>query len=144
MNWLVMGIAVVGGIAVAIQAGINGALGKKVGVVEGSLISFAIGTLALLIATVLFGKGNLASVVSVPKWQLLGGFLGAIYILIMIFAVPKIGVATAVVCLITGQILTSTIIDHFNLFGGRQIPVDWKRITGIVFLAIALVLFYKK
>ena len=52
-------LAIIGGIAVAIQGQINGGLGKKVGVFEASFVSFAIGTLALLFAVLFFGKGNL-------------------------------------------------------------------------------------
>jgi transporter family-2 protein len=61
-----------------------------------------------------------------------------------IMAVPKIGVASALIALVIGQLTTSTIIDHFELIGGRHIPIDWKRIVGLVFLVIALFLFYKK
>ncbi|GAX89069.1 DMT family transporter [Effusibacillus lacus] len=67
-----------------------------------------------------------------------------INIFMMVLVVPKIGVATALVCVITGQIFASTVIDHFQLFGGRQIPIDGKRIAGILFLALALWLFYKR
>ena len=41
-------LALIGGMALATQGQINGGLGKKVGVFEGSFISFSVGTLALL------------------------------------------------------------------------------------------------
>ncbi|MMZ52247.1 hypothetical protein D1872_140050 [compost metagenome] len=128
----------------SMQAGVNGALGKRVGTVEGAFISFAVGTLALLLLAIFMGKGNILSVFSVPKWQLIGGLLGALYIFIMVLAVPKIGVGSAVVAVIAGQMLTSTFIDHFNIFGGRQILIDWKRVVALILLAFALYLFNKK
>lgn len=128
----------------SMQAGVNGALGKRVGTVEGAFISFAVGTLALLLLAIFMGKGNILSVFSVPKWQLIGGLLGALYIFIMVLAVPKIGVGSAVVAVIAGQMLASTFIDHFNVFGGRQILIDWKRVVALILLAFALYLFNKK
>lgn len=128
----------------SMQAGVNGALGKRVGTVEGAFISFAVGTLALLLLVIFMGKGNILSVFSVPKWQLIGGLLGALYIFIMVLAVPKIGVGSAVVAVIAGQMLASTFIDHFNVFGGKQILIDWKRVVALILLAFALYLFNKK
>lgn len=49
-------LALAGGIAVAFQAQINGGLGKKAGAIEGSFISFAVGTLVLLFAVLFSGK----------------------------------------------------------------------------------------
>lgn len=144
MNWIMTLVVLLGGAATAVQAGVNGVLGRKVGTIEGAFTSFLIGTVALFLLMMFVGKGNVAEIVSLPKWQLTGGLLGALYIVGMVFAVPKIGVASAMVAVIAGQIVTSTIIDHFGLIGGKPIPIDWQRVVGIVLLAGALVLFYKK
>ncbi|UFJ43100.1 DMT family transporter [Brevibacillus humidisoli] len=144
MNGLMMLLSLVAGIGVAAQAGINGALGKKIGTIEASFISFAIGTLCLLLLVIFFGKGNLLTTLTQPKWMLLGGLLGAIYVFAMVLSVPKIGVATTLLAVIAGQIIASTVIDHFGLVGGRQIPLDWQRMLGILLLAAALLLFYRK
>src|SRR5688500_13834934 len=90
-------LAVLGGITIAIQGQINGGLGKKVGVIEASFISFGIGTLALLFIVLFAGNGNISAIASVPKWQLTGGLLGAIYVIVIVLVVPQIGVAPALV-----------------------------------------------
>ncbi|MBP1932190.1 DMT family transporter [Ammoniphilus resinae] len=143
MNWLFALFGVLGGVAIGVQASINGGLGKKIGAIEGSLVSFAIGTVVLLLLFIFFGKGQILSVGSVPKWQLTGGLLGAFYIFISILIVPKIGVATSLITVIVGQVAMGTLIDHFGLFGGRQIPVDWQRVLAIVLLCAALYFFYR-
>lgn len=144
MKWLFPLLAFIGGVAVACQAQINGGLGKKAGAIEGAFISFAIGTLALFFMVLFFGKGNLASVFSVPKWQLFGGLLGAFYVSVMILAVPKIGVAPALVSVIAGQLIFGALIDHFGWFGGQVIPLDIKKIIAIVLLFCSLYLFNHK
>ncbi|WP_286883865.1 DMT family transporter [Aneurinibacillus sp. UBA3580] len=144
MNWLFVVFTVIAGAVLSVQAGVNGALGKKVGTIEGSFISFTVGTLVLFLLTIFMGKGNILAAFSVPKWQLIGGLLGAIYVFVMILAVPKIGVGSSLIAVIAGQMLASTLIDHFNVFGGKQILIDWKRIVALILLAFALYLFNKR
>lgn len=137
-------LAIIGGIAVAIQGQVNGMLGKKAGVFEGAFISFAVGTIALFFTVLFFGKGNLSVVATVPKWQLIGGLLGVVYLSIAVFSVPKIGVAPTLVAVIAGQIIMGAIIDHFGLFGGMQIPLDLKKMVAIGLLFVSLYLFNHK
>ena len=84
-------LALIGGIAVAFQSQINGGLGKKVGVIEGAFINFSVGTLALLFILLFFGQGDISAISTVPKWQLIGGLLGAFFVVIQVVTVPKIG-----------------------------------------------------
>lgn len=144
MKWLFPFLALAGGAALGFQAVINGGLGKKVGTVEGAFISFAIGTLALFFVVVFFGKGNISTVSEVPKWQLIGGLLGALYVFIMVLAVPKIGVAPTMVAIIAGQLLIGAVIDHFGLLGGKQVPLDFKKIIALMMLFGALYLYNQK
>ena len=88
-------LALIGGMALATQGQINGGLGKKVGVFEGSFISFSVGTLALLFILLFFGTGNISALSTVPKWQLTGGLLGAFYVVVQVIVVPKIGVSAS-------------------------------------------------
>jgi bacterial/archaeal transporter family-2 protein len=137
-------LALIGGIAVAIQSQVNGNLGRNVGVIEASFISFLIGTLALFFAVLFFGNGNLLAVATVPKWQLLGGLMGAVYVLILVFSVPKIGVAAALAGIIAGQVIMGAVIDHFGMFGGERFPIDAKKLIAILLLFISLYLFNHK
>lgn len=137
-------LAIIGGISSATQTGVNGELSKKIGVLETSFTSFFVGTIALLFIVLFLGKGNLLGVFSAPKWQLTGGLLGAVFVYSLVFAAPKIGVASTLVAVITGQILTSTILDHFGLISGKSIPIDWNRGIGILLMAGALFFFFRR
>ncbi|WP_420490572.1 DMT family transporter [Neobacillus drentensis] len=136
-------LAIIGGTLIGTQAGINGVLGKKIGVIEGSFVSFFIGTIILLLLAIFMGKGDLLKVTTVPKWQLFGGVLGAGYVTIMVAVVPRIGVASAITAVIVGQLLISVTLDHFGIFIKHPIPIDGYRITGLVLLLISLFLIFK-
>jgi bacterial/archaeal transporter family-2 protein len=137
-------LAVLGGMAVAIQGQINGGLGKKVGVIEGSFISFTVGSLALLFILLFFGTGNISAIGTVPKWQLIGGLLGAFFVIVQVLVVPKIGVSTTLIAVIVGQIILGAVIDHFGLFGGNRLPIDKQKMIAIVFLLFSIILYIKK
>ncbi|NNU84571.1 DMT family transporter [Geobacillus sp. BMUD] len=144
MKWLWMTMALAAGMAVSVQAGVNGGLGRRVGVLEGAFVSFFIGTIVLFFVQLFFGKGELLAMFSVPKWQLTGGILGAFYVFVMVLIVPKIGVANSLMAVIAGQLVMSSIVDHFGLFGGQRIPFDWTRFAAMGFLFLALWLFFRK
>ncbi len=136
-------LTLLGGIGISVQSAINGALGKRVGTLEGAFLSFLIGTLGLTLVMLFFGKGNLLEMFQVPKWNLLGGLLGALYVSVMVIAVPKLGVGVFVISTIVGQLAMSMTIDHFGLFGGQRIPFDGQRLLGVLLLVAALILIFR-
>jgi len=144
MNWIVLLFVFIAGAATSIQAGVNGALGKKVGIVEASFISFLVGTIFMTIIFLFLRKGNISNIVDTPKWQFTGGLLGSFYIMVMVVAVPRIGIAASLVTLIIGQLTCSTIIDHFGIIHGNPIPINWNRIAGLGLMGIAVFLYYFK
>ncbi|MGG3007643.1 DMT family transporter [Geobacillus stearothermophilus] len=100
------------------------------------------GTIVLFLVQLFFGKGELLAMFSTPKWQLTGGILGAFYVFVMVLIVPKVGVANSLAAVIAGQLVMSSIIDHFGLFGGQRIPFDMTRLAAIACLFLALWLFF--
>ncbi|KVG64536.1 DMT family transporter [Burkholderia pseudomultivorans] len=70
----------------------------------------------------------------IPWWAFSGGLFGAIFIALAIFTIPKLGAASFLVLVVTGQILASMTIDHFGWFGLVQRPVDVSRLVGIALL----------
>lgn len=144
MKWLYVAFAIFGGIMVGIQAPINGSLGKKIGAIEGSFFSFLVGTIALFFVMTLLGKGNFGEVVHLPKWQLIGGLLGAIFVTSTVTSVPRIGAAAAISAAILGQMLGSMIIDHYGFFGVTRIPLSPSRLMGGVLMLGGLYLILRK
>ncbi|MFZ0371525.1 MAG: DMT family transporter [Halobacillus sp.] len=143
MQLLLMLLVFIGGIGVAVQSSVNGGLGQKIGVFEGAFTSFLVGTVVLFLVMLFFGKGNIVNVFQVPKWQLLGGVLGAFFVSTMVLAVPRIGVGVAIFTLISAQLIASSLIDHFGWLGMKQIPLDGQRIAGMALMIIAILLYTK-
>jgi transporter family-2 protein len=141
---LLMTLMFCGGIAVALQPSINARLAEKIGVVESSTVSFAVGTAALLLVVLWQGRGGLREIGSASWWELTGGLLGAAFVTLTILVVPRIGTASAMTATITAQLVTGLVIDHYGLFGLRSVPFDPKRGLGVALLLLGAALVYRR
>lgn len=134
-----------GGMAVAVQPSINGRLAQRVGAIESSCISFAVGTLILFIVVLLGGRiGNLRGVADASWWELTGGLFGAAFVTLTIVIVPRIGTASAMAATIAAQLITGLLLDQLGIFGFRAIPMDGKRALGVALLLAGAGLVFRR
>ena len=126
----------VAGALVAIQPSVNARLAQKVGLLESSSISFMVGTSFLLFLTQIFGRGSFGAITQVSWWELTGGLMGAFYVSTVILIVPRLGTGAVMAVTIAGQLLTALVLDHFQLFGFRGIPLDASRISGALLMLL--------
>lgn len=134
----------VGGMAAAVQPVINARLAAKTGILESATISFAVGTVVLLILSLTVSKDSFRGLADAQAWEMSGGLLGAFFVSLTILAVPRLGVTTVMAALIVAQLITGLIFDHFGLMGVRVSPIDFKRCAGILLLLLGTVLIFKR
>lgn len=139
---LIILLAIASGMALSAQAAINGQLGAKVGVIESSLLTFSMGTVITGLLIFFFEPSYDATLLSVPKWQLVGALFGIVYMIVMVAAVPKVGVAIATVATILGQMIMSLIIDTQGWLGNAPIGFNYWRVAAMVCITSALVCAY--
>ena len=128
-------MALVAGISVPTQAGINAQLGlwTKSPVIAAT-ISFAVGTLTLVVYTFAtrIPLPAVATISSHPWWVWIGGSLGAFFVTATIILVPKLGATTMVTTVLAGQMVASLALDHFGWLGYPLHPISLGRIAGVV------------
>jgi bacterial/archaeal transporter family-2 protein len=135
--------AVAGGL-IALQAPINAGLGKATGDITAALISFLVGSAALLLIVLLSGKlGGASSVGDVEWYYLLGGLLGAIYVANALVAVSTIGAGGVAAATIAGQLTASVAADRLGILGLEQTSLSPERILGVVLLLAGTVLIVR-
>lgn len=139
---LMLLVVVFSGAVLCAQSAINGRLGTEVGVLESAWLTFTLGTLVSFLLAFYLEPPHALNLFSVPRWQVAGAFFGVIYMLVIVFAMPRVGTAAATVSVISGQLLMSLLIDNFGWFGNTVIPLGPQRMVALALLAIALVLIY--
>lgn len=135
-NYFLFLIMFFGGMTVALQPSINARLAQRVGILESAFISFAVGTLVLLLVVLMSSRGTIKGIYGAAWWELTGGVLGALFVSLTILVVPRIGTAAAMSAIIAAQLATGLVLDHFGLFGFKVLPFDLKRLIGLAFLVL--------
>lgn len=139
-------LAVIGGLAGAVQIAVQGRLSDRIGTVEAlacaSLIGGAVAVVVLLVAR--RSLDGLAQGAAGPKWMLLGGVMSAVIILAITVAGPLIGVVATTAVLIAAQFALAAVVDDRGWFGIERVPLGWSRALGLVLLAAGAVLTLRR
>jgi len=136
-KWLAILVTVAAGSLVALQAPINGMLGRTVGSLAAASVSFAIG-LAVLVAITLVaggGFGQVGEIQGLSWYYLTGGVLGAIYVTTVLITVRELGAGSVTAATIAGQLTMSVIIDRAGVLGLPERGLTAQRIVGVVLLS---------
>ena len=140
MQLVLILMVIAGGMGLSVEAGLLGPLGGEVGDLWATFSVFGVGAALTFLLMLFFSPRNSPSFFAQPSWQLLGGVLGPVYVIILTVATPAIGVAMTMIGVLAGQVFKSLIIDHFGLLGTLHRKIDSKRIIALMFIIAALVL----
>ncbi len=143
-NLILIILMVIGGVAVALQPSINARLAEKTGFLQAATVSFAVGTLILIVVSLASGQGSFRRISEASWWQLTGGLFGAFFVTMTILGVPRIGTTAVLALTIVSQLIAGLAMDHYGLFGMRGIPIDYKRMLGVTLLLVGVFLICRR
>jgi len=126
------------------MAAINGNLGARLASpVVATVILMFLGF--LLSASYMMYSQGIPSMPSQtpPIWTFTGGFFVVFYVLSVTAIAPVIGLGNAIFLVLLGQIVATSTIDHFGLFGAIQSQITLQKLIGIAFMVVGIVLARK-
>ncbi|MER8182941.1 DMT family transporter [Kitasatospora sp. NPDC094015] len=139
VGWLALGI-VAGGV-LPIQGAINAKLRADLNApITVAAISFTVATVTIAVVLLALRFTNrtpapkVAPLKKMPWWGWLGGACAAAYVTGTFMLIPSIGAAVTVALTVTGQQLTSAVIDHNGLFRLPKRALNSTRMIGLVCL----------
>ena len=133
-----IGIAVLGGVFVTLQAQLMGVLDKEIGTIESVFITYGGGGLLAGLTMLLMRGGNLTAVADVPWYTLLSGVVGLIIVGTIGFTTPRLGLVPAMVTLVAAQFISAAIIDHYGWLGATVNLVTPSRLCGMIIIIIGI------
>ncbi len=140
---LFLSLAFATGLMIPFQLAFNAQLGTAVkSPLTGAFFVFAVGLIATAVV-ILLSRAPLPSltmVSKVPTTAWIGGIIATLYIVAVVFLVPKIGVGMTAVLVVAGQLVGALILDHFGAFGAPQSPLSLLRGVGLVLVVSGAVL----
>ena len=133
------------GIAGAAQASVSGALGRRVGTVGAAGFGVVLAAILVVALALALGRGgSIVASVHQPRWFWVGGLFGAVIVLAIAYAPPRIGTFATVALLIAGQLAAGALIDAFGWMGSPRIPVTVMRAAGLLLVAAGAALTLKR
>ena len=133
-----IGIAVMAGVAVALQAQFMGLLDRSLGTLTSVFITYAGGGLVITLMLAALRGGNLRNWQNVPWYAYGAGLLGLIIVGSIGYVVPRLGVAKGFTLIVASQFLIASLIDHFGFFGATVRTVDLARLLGLCFMLLGV------
>jgi bacterial/archaeal transporter family-2 protein len=142
MTNLYMLVAVVVGSLTVVQVLVNTQLRiATMSVLWAAFFQFFVGaSLLALLALPLREPFPLANLPRSPWWIWSGGLIGAVYIVLSIFLLPRIGAALLFASIIVGQLAGSILIDHYGWLGAPVQRLSLARVAGAALLVVGAAL----
>lgn len=105
-------LAVLNGVVIGISRSVNGRLSIDLGPFKASLWNHVVGFVFLVAVMVGMGDSNFDVPRDAPAPAYVGGFVGALFVAVNSYVLPRIGVAKTALLVIGGQMITGVLIDH--------------------------------
>ncbi|HLO31780.1 MAG TPA: DMT family transporter [Anaerolineales bacterium] len=139
-----LAVALGSGLAIGIQATLFTVVGRSIGPVRASLIlNVTGGIVAGLIMLGVLGIGGNKHW-NVPRSTLvlavIAVTLGLFIVTGVTLAFQRTGVATGIATVFLGQMLIGIVVDALGLAGAEAVPLDLRRMLGLLVMAVAIVL----
>jgi len=139
-----MAVALGSGLAIGIQATLFTLVGRSIGPMRASLIlNVTGGIVAGLIMLAALGIGGNKHW-NIPRSTfiiaVIAVTLGIFIVTGVTLAFQRTGVAAGIATVFLGQMLIGIVVDALGLAGSEAIPLDLRRLLGLIVMAIAIVL----
>jgi bacterial/archaeal transporter family-2 protein len=130
------------GMGIPLLAGLNAALGQRMGSpIAAGAVLFAVALASALAVLLVTGQGAaLAKAPGQPPVLFLAGCLMVFYLLSITYVAPRLGLGNAIVFVLLGQIVSSTVIDATGMMGLAAGEVSGTRLLGLAVMTLGIVL----
>ena len=132
-------LALVIGALISIMISFNSGLEGYVGSTYSVVIIHAVGLISILIVAAV-KKEKIVIKEAIPVYLFLGGIFGVMLTLVNIITIGGIGVALTTALAVFGQLVFSSLVDHFGLFGLTKYEFNPKKLVGFFIVLCGLVI----
>jgi len=131
-------LAIVGGIAVALQGNFMGIMDQRIGSKESVFITYVSGGVLAALMMIVARGGHLSAWQNAPWYALTAGVLGLVIVGTIGYTVPRLGLTAAFTIIVAAQLVAAVILDHFGLLGAAVRTMNLHRVAGLIFLVLGV------
>ena len=126
------------GALISVMVSLNSGLESYVGSTY-SVIIHAVGLISILIVAAI-KKEKVVIKEAIPFYLFLGGIFGVMLTLVNVITIGSLGVALTTALAVFGQLVFSSLVDHFGLFGLTKYEFNPKKLIGFLIVFIGIVI----
>lgn len=115
----------------------NGSLQTAFGTSPSLVIIHATGTVAVL-AYLLIKRASFKAREKIKPYLYLSGALGVLLVFFNISTVTAIGLTLTIALGLVGQVVASSVVDHYGLFGLEKRRWNFKKLAGFALIAAGI------
>ena len=123
-------IAVLGGLAGALQSQFLGVMEQRVGTLASTFVTYGGGGLAITILMLALQGGKLSELRALPWWAFTAGLMGLVVVASLGVSVSRLGLGAGLTLFTGATLVLGALIEHFGWFGEAR-PLDGPRLLGI-------------
>ena len=127
---VVVAIALLSGIAVALQAQFMGTMERVAGTPGSVFITYGLGALLATLIWLVAGQPA-ATFRRIPAYSFFAGALGLVIVGGISYSAPRLGLSRTILLTIAAQLAAAVLIDHYALFAAPRRPLDTARVIGV-------------
>ena len=131
-------LALINGAILAIMVFFNGMLASIIGPYMSTFVYHALGFILIMIISII-KKNRLSNLKELPYIFFIPGVLGVITILLNNISISQIGITLAVGVGLFGQLVMSSLVEHFGLFGMPINRFKKEKILGFSMISLGIV-----
>lgn len=128
---LVILLAVLGGILTTLSMVISSSLGKKIGLIQSTIIHYIGGLIGAIFILIGMGSVSVPSIIDMsrmPLYIFLGGIMGVMVVYASNVVIPKIPVVYSTLLMFSGQMLCAIVMGDFS----------WKKLLGAIIVILGI------
>ena len=138
-------LLLIAGFGIPVMAAINSKLGVSLNnPILATTILFLVGLILSIIILLFNGIPEKIIDGSLSWYAYSAGFFVIFYIVSITYVAPRFGMSNAISCVLLGQMVAMSVIDHFGLWGAPQVSLSFWRGVGVVGMAVSVLLVVQK
>jgi len=131
-------LAFINGVILAIMIFLNGMLASVTGPYMSTLIFHILGFILIIIISMI-KRNKFSNLKYIPFMLFLPGVLSVITILFNNISIPKIGLTLVIGVTLFGQLVMSSLVEHFGLFGMPINGFKKEKLLGFSIILIGII-----
>lgn len=139
--WFFVSIALLNGLCIVSSRTLNGALAQSKNAFYASLVNHVVGFLFLGLVLIFQGGLYIQNIHQIPLVAFVGGVIGAFFVVINSYVLPKLGVTLTTLLAISGQVVSSFVLDIFNGHTGSYLTLQ---LFGLMLIITGVLYQYMK